>query len=169
MWRITLSIEILWLLIQSLRIRMSKVKNGVSLPPVATDHAITRQDADRIVDWFDTLVSTFMWHNQHVCFYRSHGLATILRKRGIAVVMNVGGRGLGIDEAKKAHCWLSLDDQLFHEKENALQLYPFDMGYNRSQSIRYWIGPELNDELLNGNQVARTRTVKPLFKRFKGP
>ena len=81
--------------------------------------------------------------------------------------MNVGGRGLSTKEAQKAHCWLTIDEQLFHEKENALQLYPIDMGYNRDKSIRSWIGPELNEAVLDESHITKTRTIQPLFNRFK--
>lgn len=120
-----------------------------------------------MVQWFDTIASTLTWFNRHLCFYRSFTLASMLRKRGIPAVMNVGGRGLGLNEAKKAHCWLTLDDKLFHEQENALELYPLEMGYNQDRSIRYWIGPELNENALKGCNVARGRSIKPLFRRRK--
>ena len=167
MWRIPLTFEILWLMLQARRIRASKARNGVSLPVVSASGRMNPQKADKVVHWFDTLMSLFMWRNKHICFYRSYGLATMLRKRGLAVVMNVGGRGLSTREAQKAHCWLTIDEQLFHEKENALQLYPIDMGYNRKKSIRYWIGPELNEAVLDESHITKTRTVQPLFNRFK--
>ena len=121
-----------------------------------------------MVRWFDILAGAFMWFNRHLCFYRSIVLASILRKRGIPVVMNVGGRGLGLNEVRKAHCWLTLDNMLFHEKENALELYPLEMGYNQDRSIRYWIGPELQESVLKGSHVTRNRSIKPLFKRTRG-
>ncbi len=167
MWRIPFTLNIFWLLIYSLWIRISKAKCGVKLPSVPAQPTISRHRADDMVRWFDTLVSAFMWFNRHLCFYRSVTLATLLRKQGIPLVMNVGGRGLGLGEAKKAHCWLTLDERLFHEKENALELYPLEMGYNRDRSIRYWIGPELKENVLNGSQFTRSRSIKPLFRRFK--
>ena len=167
MWRIPLTLKILCLLMHSLWLRISKVQSGVKLPPVE-NQTISRQKADKIVNWFDLIAGTFMPHNQHICFYRSFTLANLLRKRGIPVVMNVGGRGLGSNEVRKAHCWLTLDDQLYHEKENALELYPLEMGYNQNRSIRYWIGPELQESALNGDHVTRERSIKPLFRRTKG-
>ncbi len=90
-----------------------------------------------------------------------------MRKRGLGVVMNVGGRGLSARIAQKAHCWLTLDEQLFHEDDNALQLYPFDMGYNRMKSIRYWIGPALDEALLDQSHISKTRTMQPLRNHFR--
>ena len=168
MWRIFLSFEIGWLLIRSLGVRISKAKSGVKLPPVANRQIITRRRGDGMVTWFDTLASALLWYNRHLCFYRSFVLAALLRKRGLPVVMNVGGRGLGMNEARKAHCWLTLEGHLFHEKENALELYPLEMGYNRDRSIRYWVGPELDETALHGSHVTRSRSIKPLFRRFKG-
>ena len=167
MWRIPLTFEILWLMLQARHIRTSKVRNGLSLPVVPMLCRLNLQTAGKIVDWFDMLMSLFMWQNKHICFYRSYGLATMLRKRGLAVVMNVGGRGLTTKEAQKAHCWLTIDGQLFHEKENALKLYPIDMGYNRTKTIRYWIGPELDETLLDKSHITKTRSIQPLLKRFK--
>jgi len=153
---------------RSLWIRLSKAKSGINLPAVATPPTTSPQNADDVVHWFDTLASAAMWFNRHLCFYRSFVLASILRKRGLPLVINVGGRGLGLNEVRKAHCWLTLEDQLFHEKENALELYPLEMGYNQNQSIRYWIGPELQESVLNGSRVTRNRSIKPLFRRTKG-
>ena len=167
MWRIPMTFEILWLLVQARSIRSSRARNGVSLPLVSTSRELNLQTAARIVILFDGILSVLMRQNKHICFYRSYGLATVLRKRGLPVVMNVGGRGLGINEAQKAHCWLTLDERLFHEKENALQLYPFDMGYNQTRSIRYWIGPELNEAIMDENRITRARSIQPLFNRFK--
>ena len=168
MWRVPLTLTIIYLLVRCLWIRVSKAKSGVNLPPVVQNASISRKEVDAIVYWFDDLASAFMWLNQHLCFYRSFVLASLLRKRGIPVVMNVGGRGLGLNEVRKAHCWLTLDNQLFHEKENALELYPLEMGYNQDRSIRYWIGPELKEGELEGSHVTRHRTIKPLFRRTKG-
>ena len=167
MWRIPLTLNIFCLLLQSLWLRTSKAQSGVRLPPVEKQ-MISLHKADKIVHWFDIIASTLMPHNQHICFYRSFTLASLLRKRGIPVIMNVGGRGLGLNEVRKAHCWLTLDDQLYHEKENALALYPLEMGYNQNRSIRYWIGPELQERALNGEHVTRNRSIKPLFRRTKG-
>jgi len=167
MWRIPLTLNIICLLIYSLGIRITKAKSGVKLPALATQPSISRQKADDMVGWFDTLASAAMWFNRHLCFYRSFVLASILRKRGIPVVMNVGGRGLGLNEVRKAHCWLTLEDQLFHEQENALELYPLEMGYNQNRSIRYWIGPELQESVLNDSRVTRSKSIKPLFRRSK--
>ena len=167
MWRIPITFEILRLLIQARNIRASKARNGVNLPAVHGSCQMNVQTVVKIVDWFDGILGLIMRHNKHICFYRSYGLATILRKRGLGVVMNLGGRGLSAKIAQKAHCWLTIDEELFHEQENALQLYPFDMGYNRMKSIRYWIGPELDQASLDQSHISKTRTIQPVFNRFK--
>ncbi len=167
MWRIPLTLNIFCLLVRCLWLRTSKARSGVKLPLVE-NQTISRYRADKIVHWFDLIAGTLMPHNRHICFYRSFTLANILRKGGIPLVLNVGGRGLGLNEVGKAHCWLTLENELFHEKENALELYPLEMGYNQDRSIRYWIGPELPESALNGDHVTRNRSIKPLFRRTKG-
>jgi hypothetical protein len=167
MWRIPITFEILWLLLQARNIRASKAIHGVNLPPVNRYGKMNPQTTDKIVHWFDGMLRLIMKHNKHICFYRSYGLATILRKRGLGVVMNVGGRGLSAKVAQKAHCWLTMDEELFHEQENALALYPFDMGYNQMKSIRYWIGPALDQTLLDQSHIQKNRTTQPVPNRFR--
>lgn len=167
MWRIYITVEIIYTLIKAVKIRRSRVEGAVSLPPVAIPAKINEKMSNKIVKWFDFILSIILIKTDHLCFYRSYGLATILRKRGVPVVMNIGGHSLSSPENMKAHCWLTLYEKQFHEKPNSIQLYPYDMGFNKERAVNYWIGSEFDRKVLDNEEIKRKKSIKPVVNLFK--
>lgn len=167
MWRIYITIEIIYSLIKAMKIRRAGVEGAVSLPPVVIPEKINEKMSNKIVKWFDFILSITLLKSDHLCFYRSYGLAIILRKRGIPVVMNIGGRSLSSSENMKAHAWLTLFEKPFNEKPNSIQLYPYDMGYNKERAVNYWIGPDFDRKVLDSEERKRTKSIKPVIDFFK--
>jgi len=167
MWRIYITVEIIYTLIKAVKIRRSGVEGAVSLPPVSIPVKINEKMSNKIVKWFDFILSIVLLKTEHLCFYRSYGISTILRKRGVPVVMNIGGHSLNSPENMKAHAWLTLFEKPFHEKPNSIQLYPYDMGYNKERAINYWIGPEFDRKVLDNEKIKRIKSIKPVINFFK--
>lgn len=167
MWRIYITVEIIYTLIRAFKIRRSRVEGAVSLPSLAIPAKINEKMSNKIVKWFDFILSIVLLKTEHLCFYRSYGIATILRKRGVPVVMNIGGRSLSSSENMKAHAWLTLFEKPFHEKPNSIKLYPYDMGYNKKRAVNYWIGPEFDRKVLDNDERKRTKSIKPVINLFK--
>lgn len=159
MSRIKLTFYILFLILRAKWIKRGKIKNGLKLPPVGDSSQIDGNSVSHIVHWTDLVIKVVLYRNAYICFYRSFILAQILRKKGIPLVLNVGGRSLNSHERMKAHCWLTLNGQDFYEKPNSMQLYPYEMGYNKDKSIQYWIGPDLDETIFNSNLIVRTRSI----------
>ncbi|MCK4798305.1 MAG: lasso peptide biosynthesis protein [Spirochaetes bacterium] len=167
MWRIYITVEIIYTLIKAVKVRRSRVEGAVFLPPVAIPAIINEKMSKKIVKWFDFILSIVLLKTDHLCFYRSYGLAIILRKRGVPVVMNIGGRSLSSPENMKAHSWLTLFEKPFYEKPNSIQLYPYDMGYNKERAVNYWIGPEFDRKILDNEERKRKKSIKPVINLFK--
>ncbi|MDY6793199.1 MAG: lasso peptide biosynthesis protein [Thermodesulfobacteriota bacterium] len=167
MWRISITIEIIYVLMKAVKTRRSKIEGAISLPPVSTHTKINDKMSNKIVKWFDSILSIILIKMDHLCFYRSYGLATILRKRGVPVVMNIGGRSLSSPENMKAHSWLTLFGQPFQEKPNSIQLYPHNMGFNKDRAVNYWIGPEFDRKVLDNEEIKRKKSIKPIINLLK--
>jgi hypothetical protein len=167
MWRVYITIEIIFTLIKAWKIRRSKVEGAVSLPPVRIPVKTDEKMSNKIVEWFDFILSIVLLKTDHLCFYRSYGLAIILRKRGVPVVMNIGGRSLSSPENMKAHSWLTLFEKPFHEKPNSIQLYPHNMGFNKERAVNYWIGPEFDRKVLDNEEMKRKKSIEPIIKLLK--
>lgn len=116
---------------------------------------------ERTVRFADRIIGLLTGKSGHFCFYRSVTLAVLFRSLGIPLVVNVGGRSLGSPERMKAHSWLTLDGKPFFEQPNAVELYTFDMGTNADGSVRYWVGPDFDDSLLQQDGVSRGNASRP--------
>lgn len=160
MRRIALTVQVLFLIGQVWLMRRNLGKKPLRLPAVATERTADNTSISVIVRHVDHLLSALLNKNSHHCFYRSVILAKLLRKNGVPLVVNIGGRSLS-SPSMKAHSWLTLDDNPFYEQPNSLSIYPFDMGYNTQRSVRYWIGPEFDDSILNNENIARGSAAKP--------
>jgi len=167
MWRISITVEIIYILIKAVKTRRSKIEGAISLPPVSTHTKINDKMSNKIVKWFDFILKIVILKTDYLCFYRSYGLALVLRKRGVPVVMNVGGHSLSSPENMKAHSWLTLFKQPFYEKTNSIQLYPYDMGFNKERNVNYWIGPVFDRKVLDNEERKRTRSIRTIKNLFK--
>jgi hypothetical protein len=159
--RIGLACKLPYLLVWSWHARRSLEKKPLKLPPTQVTGAIDDTTVADMVRTVDALLPRLLPGRRHYCFYRSVVLALLLRKKGIPVVINVGGLGLATTSRMTAHCWLTLNGDSFFEQPNSLTLYHFDMGHNTDRSIRYWIGPDFDESLLNNGRFVKRSTLSP--------
>ena len=127
----------------------------LQLPPVAPERGADARIVERQVRYVDRIVGLLTARSGHFCFYRSVTLATLFRRQGLPLVINVGGRSLGSPEKMKAHSWLTLEGRPFFEQPNAVALYTVDMGANADGSVRYWVGPDFDESILGREGVTR--------------
>ncbi|MHB8844963.1 MAG: lasso peptide biosynthesis B2 protein [Nitrospirota bacterium] len=160
MYSFFLTIQVAFLIGQVWLIRRNLGRKPLVLPAVDAERTIDNASISVIVRRVDRLLSALLHKNSHHCFYRSVILAKLLRRNGVPLVVNIGGRSLS-SPSMKAHSWLTLDDKPFHEQPNSLSIYPFDMGYNADRSIRYWIGPEFDDSVLKNDNITRGSAARP--------
>lgn len=160
MWRFLFIPKVFALLIRSWFVRRRLGKAPLKLPPVAATVPPDDRCIEQQVRLADGIIKRLTEKGGHYCFYRSVTLATLLRKQGIPLVVNMGARSVYARTRMKAHGWLTLNDKPFYEQPNAIDLYPVDMGFNRERSIRYWIGPDFDGEVLNDSRVTRTNTAR---------
>lgn len=106
---------------------------------------------ERQVRFADSILYPLTRRGGHYCFYRSLTLATLLRKQGIPLLINVGGRNLTSAARMKAHSWLSLDGKPFHERtdQEEMNRYVYPMGTSANGSVRYWFGSTFDDATLS--------------------
>lgn len=100
-------------------------------PPVAL--AGTIQSIDR---W----VRLLAFRTRHLCFYRTYAIATILRRRGLPLQMNVGLCNLKDPRGANGHCWSTLDGEVIAEEEDPRRLFPLPLGSPR-RGVQFWVGP----------------------------
>ena len=149
-----LSIKVAFLIGQVWLIRRTLGRKPLKLPAVGPAGTIDAVAISLIVRHVDRMLGLLLSRASHHCFYRSVILAKLLRKNGVPLVVNIGGRSLS-SPSMKAHSWLTLDNEPFHEQPNSLSIYPFDMGCNADRSVRYWIGPEFDESVLKNENITR--------------
>src|SRR5512145_1153124 len=160
MYSFFLTIQVIFLIGQVWLVRRNLGKKPLMLPAVAAEGTVDSASISVIVRHVDRLLSALLSKNSHQCFYRSVILAELLRRKGVPLVVNIGGRSLS-SPSMKAHSWLTLDGEPFHEQPNSLSIYPFDMGYNADRSVRYWIGPKFDESVLKNENIVRGSAAKP--------
>lgn len=72
------------------------------------------------------------------CFYRSAAEGTVLARRGIAVVVNMGVRVRPSGGLEEAHCWLTYGGAPLFDA-SATSLYPECVGASED-GVVYWAG-----------------------------
>jgi len=116
----------------------------VSLPlPIQIESNQTSHGhADAIAGYIDCLVLLFLFWKRARCLYRCHALATVLRRRGVPVILNIGCRQRA-DKSKNlvGHCWLTLNGNLFAESKDPRGLYPIAM-CDKPALIQFWFGSD---------------------------
>ncbi|MCK5849657.1 MAG: lasso peptide biosynthesis protein [Kiritimatiellae bacterium] len=112
----------------------------VTLPPVAVRKKSLGKDI-----FFLLSCSAFIGHavgfvTGRRCFFRAYILASVMRKTGEDVELNVGMRNLAASSRSAGHCWVSLPDgSLLDEHGSFVEEYPVLMGCSKN-GIRYWVG-----------------------------
>ncbi|MBN2144237.1 MAG: lasso peptide biosynthesis B2 protein [Candidatus Aureabacteria bacterium] len=122
--------------------RSMKPGSSMALPPVAEERPLSSEEEKRIRFWVLFWVRIFLFWKPGICFYRSYTLASVLRKRGVPLILNFGCRNWAETEGRvRAHCWLTLNDEPFEEKDNPKLTYSAQWTSSPENGIRYWIKP----------------------------
>jgi hypothetical protein len=131
-------------LVRAWAIRLGRTMAGVRLPPVRDDRLLSESDIAFILRVAAGLMKFGAARTGRKCFIRSYILATVLRRWGLPVSINVGLRNLNGTGQTEGHCWLTTPEgALFAEPADPLQEYPVFMG-DGPPGIRYWVGPTGN-------------------------
>ena len=114
---------------------------SLRLPAVAAT-VISSGELQSLVIQVNRLTCRIAGKSRHACWYRSYPLAVLLRKRGVAVQLNIGLMGLQPRQELRGHCWLTFEGRIFNELEAASsQSYPEFLGEG-GQGVRYWVNVE---------------------------
>ncbi len=128
-------------LIKAMTIRLGRTMAHVRLPPDPPQNLLSEADIAFILSVTAGLVRIGAARTGRKCFVRSYILATVLRKWGVPVVINVGLKNLNGNSRTEGHCWLTTPEgALFAEPTDPQQEYPVFMG-NGAADVRYWVGP----------------------------
>jgi hypothetical protein len=137
----------LWIAREALRalavawwIRTARRPEVLRLPPTAPRRAWTDEATPAVVAWVDALVRVLVAWKRARCFYRSYALACVGRRGGVPLLLNLGYRGLGGPGRPVAHCWLTLEGELFAERAGTARHFPLRIGGVPGQ-VDYHLGP----------------------------
>ncbi len=129
--------ETLTLLLKAVHVR----RNGgasLRLPPVAEEQ-IPLEAREKLIARVNRITSFFSGQNRHACWYRSFPLAVLLRRRGLAVQLNIGLMGFGPGQNERGHCWLSLNGEVLNELDDVSSAaYPDFLGEN-GLGVAFWV------------------------------
>ena len=126
-------------LVQAWIIKTRKSMHNIRLSSTSSSSKLSQGDISFVIRCANILVTLGAVRTARKCFFRAFIMASVLRKWGIPVVMNVGLRNLKTFKRTDGHCWLTLDGLPFAETNNPEQIYPFEMG-SGTNGVRYWIG-----------------------------
>ena len=135
-------IATLFYIFQAAVIRFSKNSGRIFLTPVNSTVKLTTQKINQIVTLVDTVLFIVMFWKPGRCFYRSYAIAHILRQYGVPLKINLGWENIHEFKGKaRAHCWLTLNDMPFAEKNNPFDRFPSKFE-NHNEDIQYWLGSD---------------------------
>jgi hypothetical protein len=138
---ITLLLELIVVLWKAFRLRVLHKGEEFSLPHCDRSRLPTYPNIHRIAAFIDFTLYLLLFWKPGRCFYRSFVLATLLRRRGLPLELNFGLRQQGRGKwTPQAHCWLTLNGELYREKGDPSESYPVPLG-NRCDIIKYWYRP----------------------------
>ncbi len=120
-------------------IRLRRKLALIHLPLDSSATVPSSQAAEAIVRQVTRITALFFAWKRRRCFYRAYAIAYVLRKRGMALVLNIGNRRSRKRRRMRGHCWLTLGDELFAEDTNPHDDYGTYMGEHDGM-IRYWCG-----------------------------
>ena len=132
-----LFLETLILLFKAAIIRR-RGRASLRLPAVAAT-ALAPGELRFLVSQVNRLTSLLAGKSRHACWYRCYPLAVLLRRRGLAVQLNIGLMGFGAEQKQSGHCWLTLDGTVFNELESISSAsYPDFLGEN-GYGVAFWV------------------------------
>lgn len=126
-------------LVQAWLIKTGRSMHNIQLFSASGRSKLSEGDISFVIQCANMLVKWGAIRTGRKCFFRAFIMASVLRKWGIPVVMNVGLRNLRTFKRTDGHCWLTLDGLPFAETNDPEQIYPFEMG-SGTNGVRYWVG-----------------------------
>ncbi len=125
---------------QSIQYRLiTKGKSGLQLPDVRSHVLITEVETYTLGRKMKRVIDLLLFWNPGPCFYRSFTILYVLRALGIRIDLHFGLLEPFLEKRKdiKAHCWLSINGELFLENRDVLSRYPTFLGKNTT-GVWYW-------------------------------
>ena len=120
-------------------IKIGKTMRKVKLPSAPGEVRLSEADLSFVIGCTDFLVKLGAKRTGRKCFFRAFIAASVLRKWGVPVTMNIGLRPLPALRKASGHCWLTLDGIPFAETGDPHREYPFAIGQGEN-GVRYWFG-----------------------------
>lgn len=120
--------------------RLFRSNKKLPLPPTNSSIHLSRKEIDSATKKIENIVKLLIFWRRQRCVYRSYSLASILRKRGVNLIVNYGYINLTSDKKNRGHCWLTLDGLLFHEPASTSEDFPIMVGEESENGIVYWVG-----------------------------
>ncbi|MDH5509200.1 MAG: lasso peptide biosynthesis B2 protein [Nitrospinota bacterium] len=128
-------------------------RNGAPpMPEIALKAVVDRPTAERIAKLVGFITRLVVVWKRRICFYRSFATACVLRTRGVPVALNFGYRWDG-PTGSMAHCWMTLEGELFRETEETGRIYTAYLG-EKEAAIRFWADPD-NDPVNREKLIKR--------------
>ena len=137
--RLRILIQALKGLIQAWIIKSKKNMSNIRIPLTLSAIQLNERDISFVIWCVHLLLKLGVIRTGRKCFFRAYIMASILRKWGVPVMMNVGLSNLRASKKTTGHCWLTLDGQPFEEIHNPNQRFPFKM-ICAANGIHYWVG-----------------------------
>ena len=125
-------------LAQACLIKQRRSMRLVKLPPVAQSNKLSDLDVQFVLRCADCFVKYGALRTARKCFFRAFIIASVLRRNGMPVELNVGLKNMGGGKPK-GHCWLSLNGKPFAERTDVKLEYPYEINPG-SGNVRYWMG-----------------------------
>jgi hypothetical protein len=126
-------------LIKAWVIKTKKNMGAINIPLHNFNNQLSDKDLSFIISSADFFVKICTPNTSRKCFFRSYIMASVLRKMGVPIKMNVGLYNLNRMGETAGHCWLTLKEIPFAEKNNPNEKYPIKMAVSTSE-ISYWVG-----------------------------
>ena len=120
-------------------IKTRKKMDAIHIPLHKYKKRLCSKELIYIIEVSDLLVDFGAKRTSRKCFFRSYIMASVLRRMGIPIQINVGLKNLNGFYRSNGHCWLSLNGFPFAEKNDPIDKYPFKIT-DSDNGISYWVG-----------------------------
>lgn len=127
-------------LITAWRVRHGHKDLRQALPPALGPPKLAGDLLHQRVRRIRIIVAGLLFFKPGRCFYRAFAMAAMLRREGVAAIINIGCRQCHHDiQPFAGHCWVSLGDAPIGEINDAFKKYPLKIGTDPNL-IQYWLG-----------------------------
>jgi hypothetical protein len=109
----------------------------LTLPSIEGPITLSEATVKQMAHWIFLVVNILVFWRWGKCFYRAFVTASILRQWNVPLVLNMGVSDPFALKWVRAHCWLSLNDELVQEPITTKMKYPILLGQVEGQ-INYW-------------------------------